>query len=449
VADCGTSVSAAGVWYSFQGTGMWTSFSVCDDANYDTKINVYSGSIGNLNCAAGNDDGSACLSPTSKVSVQCNANLTYYILVQGYNGDTGDFSLTVTCEASSTAGQDCTGAQQICDDTTFGGNNEDFGAFQDLSYENSNCLTIEHQSSWFYFTPLSVGSIEFTITPSNGIDYDFAIWGPFDQYTCPPAESPIRCSYSDDYAPTGLVDGCGDNSEPYTGDAWVENLEITAAEVNKQYLLLIDTWTADNTSFAFEWNLDGVILDCPIMLPIELLYFKGKVLKERNELSWATASEHKNNYFEIQRSQDLTHWDLVKTIHGQGDSNDETKYLATDPGRPIGVSYYRLKQVDFDGQSSYSEVITLENNVSIDLMHLYPNPIQDHLNISINSLNDSQISLEIYDLSGRNVKQQKTSLQRGSNIFKMNLEELKKGIYALKIVDSNHHLLFSEKILKK
>ena len=225
ISGCWTSIAAPGVWYHFVGTGDYVTFSLCN-SDYDTKMNLYHGDCNSLTCESGNDD--AC-SYQSAISLVTLPNIDYYIFIQGYGGDTGNYELEVTCETYfSTLHQDCGGSVTICTDETFDGNADDYGDYQDLNSVNNDCLTYEHQSQWFVFSPVTSGTIEFTLEPTNGIDYDFSIWGPYpaDEIVCPPSEAPIRCSYSALYEPTGLVIGAGDFTEPPSGDAWVEAITV-------------------------------------------------------------------------------------------------------------------------------------------------------------------------------------------------------------------------------
>ncbi len=99
VAGCGTGIEAPGIWYSFIGSQGSTTLSTCNTANYDTRINVYSGSCGNLVCVGGNDDSPSCTGYTSELTVLTDAGVTYYVLVQGYNGQTGEFTLAMSCNS--------------------------------------------------------------------------------------------------------------------------------------------------------------------------------------------------------------------------------------------------------------------------------------------------------------------------------------------------------------
>lgn len=93
---CMTGVTAPGVWYAFSGNGQQVTATTCPDNQYDTKLNVYTGACDALVCVAGNDDisdGVYC----SSVTFLAEAGVPYYILVQGYDGETGPFDLSVTC----------------------------------------------------------------------------------------------------------------------------------------------------------------------------------------------------------------------------------------------------------------------------------------------------------------------------------------------------------------
>lgn len=95
---CGTSYSGGqGVWYRFAGNDNLVTASVCDAADFDTKISVFSGSCGSLVCVDGNDDFTGCTGNTSEISFVASSGTDYFILVHGFSGDVGDFDLTVTC----------------------------------------------------------------------------------------------------------------------------------------------------------------------------------------------------------------------------------------------------------------------------------------------------------------------------------------------------------------
>ncbi|MEY3399115.1 MAG: hypothetical protein RL220_1709, partial [Bacteroidota bacterium] len=324
---------------------------------------------------------------------------------------------------------------------SFGGNSDAFGQIQELNLFNSNCLTIEHQSGWFYFSPLTTGTIEFTLTPTAGIDYDFAIWGPYTAIDCPPQEDPIRCSYSSLYVPTGLQVGAGDISEPPSGNAWVEAITVGTGDLNKYYLMLIDNFTADFTAYTMDWSLNGVTLNCSIMLPVELTSFTGVSESYGNRLNWTTASELNNSHFEIERSTDGHSFETLDVVVGAGTTQTAQTYEWTDMQRPMGLAYYRLRQVDFNGHSEYSPVIAVQTNGLPEMVGIYPNPAVDQLFLRFNSGEECQIRIDITDLSGRSVLQKAANVHTGFSTLEINDLSMPSGYYFVSAYSGTGELL--------
>jgi len=170
----------------------------------------------------------------------------------------------------------CTSAVQVCNDVTFSGNSSGSGSTQELNSSNRGCLTVEHQSSWYYFAPVTSGTVALTIQTS--VDYDFAIWATGN---CAGLGTPVRCSYSQYFGNTGLAStnssgaAVTDDSEGVGGDRWVRPLNVTAGQT---YIMLIDNFTANSTPFTLDWTFyNGATLNCnPSAMPVELLNFKAQ-----------------------------------------------------------------------------------------------------------------------------------------------------------------------------
>lgn len=108
-------------------------------------------------------------------------------------------------------------------------------------------------------------------------------------------------------------------------------------------------------------------------LPIELLSFEIESVTDNAALlTWVTASEINNEYFDLEKSHDTQNWNTINTQLGAGNSVDENNYDFTDRNLVPGIQYYRLKQVDFDGQFEYSDILSI--NHSHQNSTLYPNP---------------------------------------------------------------------------
>ncbi|MDA0196847.1 MAG: VCBS repeat-containing protein [Bacteroidetes bacterium] len=102
---------------------------------------------------------------------------------------------------------------------------------------------------------------------------------------------------------------------------------------------------------------DGSSCESFSVLPVELVSFSGKAGNESIVLDWVTATEVNNDRFEIERSVDGANWDVVGTVVGAGSSEDFLTYEFTDRRPVIGINYYRLRQVDFDGAHEYHKAI--------------------------------------------------------------------------------------------
>jgi hypothetical protein len=104
-------------------------------------------------------------------------------------------------------------------------------------------------------------------------------------------------------------------------------------------------------------------------LPIELLTFDAKVVGTQVAPYWTTASEQNNDYFTLERSSDALNFKQISTIAGAGNSDRLLYYNEINENPLNGTSYYRLKQTDYDGKSSYSKIVSVEissfNNVAI------------------------------------------------------------------------------------
>lgn len=446
--NCGTSITAPAVWYSFAGTGEEVTFSMCNGTSYNSKISVFSGSCNALFCEGGNNSGCG---DDGFVTLVTQTGTEYFILVHGNSSQNGNFTLEITCATFTPDGnKDCGGSITLCTDDTFAGNNGDYGFMQDLNASNQGCLFGENQSSWYVFSPTTEGTIGFTLEPTNGIDYDFAIWGPYESedVPCPPDSQPLRCSYSGEYGNTGLVVGAGDDSEPPSGDAWVEAITVESSDLNKYYVMLIDNFTADNTSYTFNWNLDGVILNCAIMLPIELLSFTGKVQADHNELHWITASELNNSHFTIERSADIENFETIGTVTGAGTSTTQNSYIFNDPKRPFGTAYYRLKQTDFNGDYSYSDIISLTHDSELDLIAVFPNPGKGRFTCELKAAKEMIIEIAAFDLQGRPVMSDIWSIDAGSSTNVIDLSEVSNGNYILQF-KSNGIIINRQQLIKR
>jgi len=183
--------------------------------------------------------------------------------------------------------------------------------------------------------------------------------------------------------------------------------------------------------YSYYGNLCGPE-DCG-QLPIELLLFNIKVEYEVM-INWSTASETNNDYFTIEKSIDGSNFETIKTIQGAGNSNTIINYSEVDETPINGISYYRLKQTDYDGNFTYSKTISIENNLKNNLIS-----IQDN-NIYIN-VNESNYQIKIYDICGKLIY-----LKINNNFNTIISNNFNSGTYIIKIIKKNNQII-TKKIL--
>lgn len=140
-------------------------------------------------------------------------------------------------------------------------------------------------------------------------------------------------------------------------------------------------------------------IDYSSTLPIELLNFEAIQNRSSVEVNWQTASEINNSFFEIERSKNTDEWEVIGKVSGAGNSHSLLSYSIMDDFPLTEISYYRLKQVDFDKSFSYSKIAVVNFN-STTTIKAYPNPFSENLFIEGLSPNDSA---EMIDALGRPV----------------------------------------------
>lgn len=164
-------------------------------------------------------------------------------------------------------------------------------------------------------------------------------------------------------------------------------------------------------------------------LPIELIEFNGALGKNKTvELTWSTASELNNDKFEIERAVNDYNFKEVGSVAGMGNSQEINDYTYVDRQPERGTNYYRLKQIDFDGQFNYSPVITVEVRETPEIgLDFYPNPVVNEIKIN-NMDNSVETEVSISSVTGKVIW--KGLLENG----RVNTEYLQPGTYILTVV---------------
>ncbi len=174
--------------------------------------------------------------------------------------------------------------------------------------------------------------------------------------------------------------------------------------------------------------------------PVSLLNFRGERNNATvNTLSWTTANEINNKGFEIERSldgKDFSRIAYVATKAENGNSNSNITYGFADEKAAPSVTYYKLKQIDLDGKFAYSKVVSV-NAVKVsklEFARIYPNPVNDKLNVVIVAPKADKVSFVVTDMAGKVVLQQAASVAEGDNTISLNIQQLKAGNYLVKAI---------------
>ncbi len=185
----------------------------------------------------------------------------------------------------------------------------------------------------------------------------------------------------------------------------------------------------------------------PSLLPLKIMNFEVRQQGKTTQLDWQTENETNTQFFEIQRSSDgITFQTLFETA-ALGRTQTNQSYGFTDKTPLWGINYYRLKQVDKDGENHFSKIKTIEyqeNNLAIQF---YPNPANEYLTINFgnNAMNNPLYQIEIEDMTGKIVFS--TVKIRTNTILDLPLHGLLPGNYVLVI--KNQKELVMNKVFHK
>jgi len=183
-------------------------------------------------------------------------------------------------------------------------------------------------------------------------------------------------------------------------------------------------------------------------LPIELLSFTGHNAGSYNVLEWITASEVNNNYFTLEHSGDGISFSPITTMKGAGNSTSILNYQFEDHEPLKEKTYYRLRQTDFDGKFSLSNIIVIANRGNNSIATIFPNPAHDELFLNYFSIDNREITCSVYDIFGHELLTEKHLAGEGFKLFKLDIQSLVAGTYFLKIRDEGSAGLYSTFFIK-
>ena len=179
------------------------------------------------------------------------------------------------------------------------------------------------------------------------------------------------------------------------------------------------------------------------VLPVQLTEFTATAQSTRVHLRWVTASELHNNRFEIERSVNARNFERVGTVAGQGTSNQGHTYAFLDTPPTAGLLYYRLRQVDTDGASTYSGVQTVQVEPAAKAVSVRPNPTAGRIEVDLTWLPGGPCQLVVRDIRGQVVY---SATATAGAVYPLDLLKQSAGIYILTLTGAGQ--TFTERIVK-
>lgn len=196
-------------------------------------------------------------------------------------------------------------------------------------------------------------------------------------------------------------------------------------------------------------GIDDYAFSVGTNLPVSWKSFTATKGTDANNLRWSTASETNNAHFEVQRSVDGKTFETIAKVKGAGNSAKVLSYSYNDAKAPVAkTTYYRLKQVDFDGKSEYSKtvsIVTVEKKTGLGAS--LPNPFNTELSVAINAASASVATVELMDMIGKTHYTSTEQLVEGTNKVTIETNDMPNGIYFIRVTANGE--TFTQKVIKK
>lgn len=186
------------------------------------------------------------------------------------------------------------------------------------------------------------------------------------------------------------------------------------------------------------------LCNCQFVLPVELITFQASKTSAGALIKWSTASEVNNQGFSIEKSKTgTTGWREIAFSQGNGTVFERVDYSHLDTENLQGKNYYRLRQIDFDGENELSPSIMIEFEINETTFRLMPNPANDFVTLRFNKPMSGQLS--VYDIAGKLIRQKYTV---EAHQLTEDVSDLSAGAYFITF-ESNDRQIFNEKLIKQ
>lgn len=194
----------------------------------------------------------------------------------------------------------------------------------------------------------------------------------------------------------------------------------------------------------FDMNLSvGTGYDCSriwvcaediCVLPVQYLSFTGKKDNGIVELNWATASEKDASHFDIERSANGVNFEKIGSVSASGNSNRVIDYSFVDTNPVSGNAYYRLKQVDYNGQYEYSKIININSVKNAEEVQIVPNPNNGSFNVVVTGTSKETYEISVLNALGQPIYSTSGKSESTNITQAVNIQNLASGVYYVRVI---------------
>lgn len=237
---------------------------------------------------------------------------------------------------------------------------------------------------------------------------------------------------------------------------YIKKFEIGKDDCELDFPMELDAGSFTVTMFDEEnkvWSIE--LTDCEdasilllsrgTTLPVDFLSFTGEALKEVNRLFWTTANELNNEGFFVEKSKNGLQFESIGFV--KSEEEPETDYVFDDVNPWSGSNYYKLKQVDYDGNSKYSHIIHLIRHADFDFK-VVENPFRHTLFIEIQSDADLAANITIFAINGQTVYERDHEVKSGSSEIQLDLNQINSGNYIIRFLNKENNTYLTKKLVK-
>ncbi len=238
-----------------------------------------------------------------------------------------------------------------------------------------------------------------------------------------------------------------DNQYEYTVSRFYR---LLAVDTNILYRITVASTVANlaNSNCAFSTATPKLVkgVNCMVVLPATFISFKGQLAGGLGSLQWIVSNESPNTVYTVERSTDMTSFETIGTLQGDGETGLQSTYAFTDSRNIEGPTYYRIKMIN-NKLYKYSTLILISNSaIGFDFRSL-ENPFVSSVNFQLNVPQSDQATFIIRDLFGRIIQQKIQGVTEGINSVTLyDLDMLPPGTYILQVKYENN--MVARKLIK-